>query len=592
MTGKDLLMGLNFINGNLVEEAENCVFSGLEKRGQPAKSSLTLKKGLLIAAAVAVTLLLVGCAVVYALKMQDLKIGETTQTRDYRLVDGTYVKDPHEISQNVLTLAGIKGTAAYQACADYYAFQEEYAPDLEDMIEQDALPEGFFDNYNKAMEEKAAELTEQYGLNPLGERLNFRTTRNMCDALGIERLLDDSGRISAVIDGGSCYESGNFWLYVKLNFPEDQGYEVPSVFGVLRWNRTDCFSTDYVTIVESGDWTERNYTTASGREVLILQSPSQERGYIICDRGEALMSLQLDMNPEILSEENGITTAEYLHMTDKQIELVADMIDFGVQPSVATQEDVDNQPGATTAGTHNGYTLTLKSVETDGYVARILVGVTAPEGTDIESLDIGTGRSIDQFAPASGQAWGSDGFDDVPDGDGLANTKDLLMVANPSMEDGSMPFAVGAEWKLHIVDLWVNKYRQGERLLVEGEWFIPVTFDAADGDYREVELIQEPVATKAAGGWYEDGTDAEEDVEITSFKLRRFGATIEHNGESYFDFTVMNGKSMYAVMKDGSQVSFIGGSSLEADTPIDLDQVDYIQLVDGTKLTVPEGAAQ
>lgn len=100
------------------------------------------------------------------------------------------------------------------------------------------------------------------------------------------------------------------------------------------------------------------------------------------------------------------------------------------------------------------------------YVARILVGVTAPEGTDIEGLDIGTGRSFDEFESASGQAWGSAGFHDVPNGDGLAN--DLLMVANRSMENGAMPFAVGAEWKLHIVDLWVNQYRQGEKLPVDG----------------------------------------------------------------------------------------------------------------------------
>ncbi len=46
-------------------------------------------------------------------------------------------------------------------------------------------------------------------------------------------------------------------------------------------------------------------------------------------------------------------------------------------------------------------------------------------------------------------------------------------------------------------------------------------------------------------------------------------------------------------MKDGSQIAFYGASAgsgiqnLQTDTPIDLEQVSYLLLPDGTKLTVP-----
>ena len=93
------------------------------------------------------------------------------------------------------------------------------------------------------------------------------------------------------------------------------------------------------------------------------------------------MSLSLSVNIEILSEDKGVVTAEYQHMTDRQIELVADAIDFAIQPKIPTQADVDAQAEIPQEATQNGYTLRLKSVETDGYVARILLGVTAPEGT-------------------------------------------------------------------------------------------------------------------------------------------------------------------------------------------------------------------
>ena len=595
MNGKDIFWGLKYIGDDLIEKAEYGRFPTKAEMTEIQRKRTSIRRPFLIAAIIAMMLLLVGCAVVYVLSMEKVKIGETTETVDYRLVEGTYVEDPHEVSQNVLTLAGLEGSKPYQACADYFAFKDEYTRNMEAMIENGTLPEGFFENdtYGKAMDEKAVELAEAYGLKLEGEALGFRTTRNLCDALGIERLMQDSQEVSAVIDMGSCYENGNFRLYLDFTFPEDKGYEVTKTHGTLRWNRTDCFSTDYATIINSGDWTERNYTTSSGSEVLILRSPSQERGYIICDRGEALMSLELNMNPEILSEADGITTSEFLHMTDKQIEFVADMMDFGIQPRIATQEDVDNQQEVPTSATQNGYTLTLKSVETDGYVARIMVTVTAPEGMDIDSLKIGTGMSFDEFEPVSGQAWGSGGFNDMPDSDGLANTQDLLMEADLYLADDTMPFAIGSEWRLHIVDLWVNKYEADERILVEGEWFIPITFNEANTDYREVELLSEPIQAKAYTGWTKDGEDVIDAFTVTSFKLRKFSSSIEWETISYMgddhygdsaDFYAWRGHRAYAVMKDGTQIELLQGRNGE---PVDLDQVDHVLFADGTRLAMP-----
>ena len=589
MNGKDLFCGMNYVNVKYIDEAETVT------QLQGEKKILSLRRPVLIAAIIAMMLLLVGCAVVYVLSMEKVKIGETTETVDYRLVEGTYVEDPHEVSQNVLTLAGLKGSKPYQACADYFAFKDEYTRNMEAMMENGTLPEDFFENdtYGKAMDTKAEELAKEYGLKLEGEALGFRTTRNLCDALGIERLMQDSQEVSAVIDMGSCYENGNFRLYLDFTFPDDKGYEVTKTNGTLRWNRGDCFSTDYATIINSGDWTERNYTTSSGSEVLILRSPSQERGYIICDRGEALLSMELNMNPEILSEADGITTSEFLHMTDKQIEFVADMMDFGIQPRIATQEDVDNQQEVPTSATQNGYTLTLKSVETDGYVARIMVTVTAPEGMDIDSLKIGTGMSFDEFEPVSGQAWGSGGFNDMPDSDGLANTQDLLMEADLYLADDTMPFAIGSEWRLHIVDLWVNKYEANERILVEGEWFIPITFDETNSDSREIELLSEPIQAKACTGWTKDGKDVIDAFTVTSFKLRKFSSSIEWETISYMgddhygdsaDFYAWRGHRAHAVMKDGTKIELLRGRNGE---PVDLDQVERVILADGTQLAMP-----
>lgn len=590
MKGKDLLSGMSFVNSKYIDESENAAF--------PEKTTLSIRRPFLLAAVIALLLCLVGCAVVYVLSMQDVKIGEATATRDYRLVDGTYVEDPHEVNQNVLTLAGLKGTNAYQACADYFAFKEEYTKNMKDMMTNGTLPEDFFENnsYGKAMEAKAAELVEQYGLKLEGEILDFRTTRNMCDALGVERFLRDSQELSAEISSGCCYETGNFSLDLNFNFPEDQGYELLTAYGLLRWNRADCFSTDYESLVDSGDWVERNYTTSSGSNVLILQSPSQEYGYILCDRGAALMSLRLTVNRELLSEADGVVSVEYQRMTDKQIELVADTVDFGVQPSVPTQADVDAQAEIPQASTQNGWTVALKSVETDGYVAQIVVSITAPEDMDIENLDLSFG-GYGPLQSASG-VYASGAFNDIEDGDGKANTKDMLMLAQAHMEEDAVPFAPGSTWNVHIVDIeesWWDSanVQRVENTLVEGEWLFPITFDETNGDYREIELVTEPIKATACTGWKMDGTDVLHEFTVTSFKLRKFSSSMEWERISYMgddrygdsaDFYDWTNHHTYAVMKDGTQIRM---NEDRNEKPIDIDELDYVQLADGTRLMAP-----
>lgn len=597
MNGKDIIWSLMHVSDSVVEEAEYGEFPvRADNTVTKERSHRLFRRPFLVAAMIALTLLLVGCAVVYVLSMEKVKIGETTETVDYRLVEGTYVEDPHEVSQNVLTLAGLKGSKPYQACADFFAFKDEYTRNMEAMMENGTLPEGFFENntYGEAMDARAVELAKQYGLKPEGELLEFRTTRTMCDALGIERFVNESEEISANVSGGSCYDTGNFNLYFQFDFPEDRGYELLSTSGYLRWNRMDCFSREYVALVETGDWIERNYTTASGSEVLILQSPTQESGYILCDRGEALMSLSLTVNWEILSEENGVVTAEYQHMTDRQIELVADAIDFAVQPQIPTQADVENQAGISQSATQNGWTITLKSVETDGYVARVTVGVTAPEGTAIPMEgNIIFGNNGAELVPAEGEIDGGGGtIARLDDGDGLDNTFDLLLVRDYTMTDGSAPYADGTAWNLHLVDIGYSWWdaantRLIDDILVEGEWLIPIRFDESNGNYREIEMLSQPISAKYCASYTMNGNEVIENIEealISSVKVRSFSIDIITEAENA-DFFYWRGTCACAVMKDGTQVEIMNKRFNE---PIDLDQLEHILLADGTKLMMPE----
>ena len=571
MNGQEIFLGLSYISRKYIEEAETETVSG------GAGKAHRIRRPFLLAAVIALALLLVGCAAVYVLKMEHVKISSGTDQRDYSLVDGVYVKDPHTVDTTTLSMAGLKGSNAYKACADFYAYETE--------LRASASASGDWTGYDDAINAKAQELAEQYGLKPEGQPLTFRTTRNLCDALGVERFVRNSQDVSIDVDQGFCRDSGNFFVLLRFAFPEDQGYEVTYTSGALYWNRQDTFSREYFTLEDRGDWVERNYTTSAGNTVLILTSPSQERGYIICDRGDALMTVWLDVNPELLSEDAGVVSAEYLHMTDKQLDIVADALDFAIQPNVPTQADVDAQAAPPQEATQNGYTLKLKSVETDGYVARVVVGVTAPEDVDIESLNISTGRTF--FRTPGRDSNGINGdFNDVTDDDGLANTKDLVAEFTDPFLDGLRPLELGAAWDLDITDLYVDQWRPTSRVLTEGDWHFSITIDESCTNYREIELLSEPITLKASTGWRADGTDCLEAFPVTSMKLRSqsISLTADTGEKTYADFFCFNGATACVVMKDGSRVDILN-QCLEK--PIDLDQADYVLLPGDTKLPVP-----
>ena len=571
MNGQEIFLGLSYISRKYIEEAETETVSG------GAGKAHRIRRPFLLAAVIALALLLVGCAAVYVLKMEHVKISSGTDQRDYSLVDGVYVKDPHTVDTTTLSMAGLKGSNAYKACADFYAYETE--------LRASASASGDWTGYDDAINAKAQELAEQYGLKPEGQPLTFRTTRNLCDALGVERFVRNSQDVSIDVDQGFCRDSGNFFVLLRFAFPEDQGYEVTYTSGALYWNRQDTFSREYFTLEDRGDWVERNYTTSAGNTVLILTSPSQERGYIICDRGDALMTVWLDANPELLSEDAGVVSAEYQHMTEKQLNMVADALDFAIQPNVPTQADVDAQAAPPQEATQNGYTLKLKSVETDGYVARVVVGVTAPEDVDIESLNISTGRTF--FRTPGRDSNGINGdFNDVTDDDGLANTKDLVAEFTDPFLDGLRPLELGAAWDLDITDLYVDQWRPTSRVLTEGDWHFSITIDESCTNYREIELLSEPITLKASTGWRADGTDCLEAFPVTSMKLRSqsISLTADTGENTYADFFCFDRTIACVVLKDGSRVDILN-QCLEK--PIDLDQADYVLLPGDTKLPVP-----
>lgn len=166
------------------------------------------------------------------------------------------------------------------------------------------------------------------------------------------------------------------------------------------------------------------------------------------------------------------------------------------------------------------------------------------------------------------------------------------------MRAGEVPFSEGKVWNIHWQDIYASylneKTNEPEKyLLVEGTWSIDVVFE--DVITEELELITEPLASRAAYGWDMQGNDVYQDTMITSFILRPMSASIICDLEDVApDFLTTGDRCFYVIMKDGSKIALYGDNAssgvqnLQPESTIDLNQVVSVLMPDGTELIVPE----
>lgn len=582
MKGKNLFMGLSYIDRKYIDEAEN---DTLEAR------RITFRKPLLVAALVALMLLLVGCAVVYLLSMQEIRLGEQQVTYDVYDYDpdtgeAMAYKGKETQTQQVLTLAGVSNTPASRAAREWYEFRETYDPDRaiqkEVWGDEPEFPAEYYGYglYTQDMKDKLDEILTKYNLKLRGNRVEFPTTKLLFKALGMENVQNPGSEAQMKVTYADYYDNGNLDLHFDITIPGRNGEADEQTRGYLHYRSKDCFIPDTAVLTE-GDWQEWNYTTASGDPVLIIRSQDSGSAWIFCDLEDCTAALQLDIIRNVYSEtKNGEVVAVFDLMTEQQLQQVADAIDFSIEPKlIEGWEDMDD--GAVNIGQEiNGYRIELESAFTDGYAYQIVLRINAPEGvalTDPEDFNL-------RVDPGNGHV----GFCQE-DGDGKRNTCHYILQehirATQRPGDGSLVYPEGYVVPIYWEDLYLSTFdveaaQSHEQLLTEGLWKFDVPLN--DADYREIEFLSQPITAKASVGWKMDGTDVLEELKVTSIKLRSMGIALTSENKNA-DFFCFNGQFAYIGMKDGSKVE-VSWIELE---PVDLDQVAYLQLADGTVLPAP-----
>lgn len=589
MNGKDIFMGLKYVGEDLIQEAEYGTFE--MKSSCHEKKHKSLRRPLLAAAIVALMLLLVGCAVVYVLSMKEMKLGEQLVTVDV-YNDDPNIGDPfapigQEMQiQQVLTLAGIGETPAAQAARDWYEFLENYDPDnaIRRAVwgNEPVFPEEYkgYGLYTEEMKDALDAILAKYDLKLRGRLLEFRTAKLTLKALGMEKVFSPGSDTRVSIGRADYYENGSLDLSFEIAFAGENGELSEKTGGCLRYRFKDCLIPDTAVLAEA-EWEEWNHMTISGDEVLLVWAEDASSAWIFCDLPHTTASVQLDTVLKMDVEmENGQQIAKFDMISKEQLEQVADAIDFTLEPKLIDGwESISD--GAVPAGKEiNGFSIEPVSAFTDGYGYQIVLQVTAPEAVILTDPRDHTAR-----INAGAGVYGSS----VEDGDGKQNTCYYILSENTSSwdypEDGSLPYPEGMVIPVYWEDLYFSRYdfdknETIEMLLTEGNWQFEIALN--DADTRQIELLSEPITAKACTGWKIDGTDVIEEAELTSVKLRSLGIALEHENRSA-DFLCFTGKQSRIVMKDGSMQEFTGNF----DAPVNLDQVAYVQLADGTILPMP-----
>lgn len=327
--------------GNLLdvigEAQDTYVQAALDTRGKTRR--LVPKRGLLVAAVIALAALLVGCAVVYALRLQDLKIAETDMEIPAHFNEAGERVESTQVSGQVLTLHGLEGSSAYLAHQEWFAFLESYDPDgtLLAAAEENPvdIPEAYeaYSVYTQEMMDKVDEIAQKYDLKLLGAFAPFqRYERDVFyEALGIDSLLvPGSEAVIAQEASGYFYEGGNFSVDFTMTMPEEEGQWSYEMRNSMYYSKTDYFDRVYLTLGDLDDWEQWNYTTKNGSDVLIVQHKDGGNAWIFCAREDAVIAVRVE--GECPKEDTTV------RMTGEQVERIVDEIDFSL---VVGDVDID-----------------------------------------------------------------------------------------------------------------------------------------------------------------------------------------------------------------------------------------------------------
>lgn len=300
MTGKDLFIGLGNISQKYYDEAENDTIAS-------SQGHKSLRRPLLIAAVIALTLLLVGCAVIYVLSLEQLVVIDHTDEmasvledgKSETILDGSTETLPETtagpfVAEKVLSLQGYEGSPSYNALQEWLTYAAEYTmqnPELR-FTSEFQRPEAYtnYPCYSQEMVDKVDEICSKYGLHLLGKPLFITDAEGMKEN-GLSGVLSEEAIPRCFY--GHLYQDGSFVASGELEFSVD--YEKTVQFQ-MRNIKKDAFYTVHLGLNNISSYVQWNYTTQDGYSALLALN--DKTGLIFVENEGRFISIIIDEVPD------------------------------------------------------------------------------------------------------------------------------------------------------------------------------------------------------------------------------------------------------------------------------------------------------
>ena len=297
-------------------------------------------------AAIAAALLLVGCGIVYALRLQDMSIGKATYTQ--RFDDKGKAIDPVEKSMDIITPYGRSGDAIQQALKEWYEFQESYDPDGALLTDEPDIPdipnqyEYTYSCYTQEMVDKVDEIAAKYNLKLLKEWIPFQRYQSdiFLEETGIRSLLRQDSGAQITDMAGMLYLPYNFSMEFEL-VTENAGKLMTS----YGYARKDYFPSAFAGGMDIDAYEQWDHTTPGGTKLLLALN-SKGQGEIIAEQENAMIMISIDGNRS-LSHSRYPDASEV--MTKAELESIADQFDYSVRPKEVDKAAVEEKLAAAEA---------------------------------------------------------------------------------------------------------------------------------------------------------------------------------------------------------------------------------------------------
>lgn len=281
MTNLELFMALGSISSENLSGAEELQNKPCVRTNRKVK----MKRAVLIAAVITLTLLLAGCGIAYVLRVQNLKIGKQAIPQTQYDDSGNQTGET-EVELDVLSMQGIKGSPNYLANQEWLAFTQSYTYTGGEYWESE--PEYWaYSVQNQEMVDKLDEICREYGLKIIGKPWHEHIDCNeFLKLLGVDSLLKPNADAALSIPAGRFFPGGSFTIYGTLKLAD-----MENLF-TYHCVKKDVFY-DVFGYVDADSVSERNYTTTDGVNLLLLES--DQSGMILADREDCFLSLSIDL---------------------------------------------------------------------------------------------------------------------------------------------------------------------------------------------------------------------------------------------------------------------------------------------------------